>query len=209
RYAGRTIRSAPGFAATVVLVAALGIGATTAVFTVADYVLVRPLPFVDADRLVRMWEARPGYQRMELSPPNYFEWKQEATSFDAIAAYAPWSTSMVGQGEPMQVDGANLAVDLLPMLGASPVIGRSFTADDGQLGAPGVVILSYGLWQSRFGGRVGAIGGKVLLDGDPHTVIGVMAPKFAFPQRQAQIWRPLRFRPVDLEDRTNNYLSAI
>jgi hypothetical protein len=105
RYANRTIRRAPGFAATVVLVAALGIGATTAVFTVADYVLVRPLPYLHSERLVRMWEARPGYLQMELSPPNYLDWKATATSFEVMAAYSSWSTSMVGQGEPIQVEG--------------------------------------------------------------------------------------------------------
>lgn len=207
RYASRTIRRAPGFAATVVLVAALGIGATTAVFTVADYVLVRPLPYLHSERLVRMWEARPGYLQMELSPPNYLDWKATATSFEVMAAYAPWSTSMVGQGEPIQVEGANLAADLLPMLGIAPAMGRWFTVDD-ERGA-GVVILGYGLWESRFGGRMDAIGEKILLDGDAHTIIGVMPPEFSFPQRRAQVWRPLRFSPADLTNRNNNYLGAI
>jgi hypothetical protein len=209
RYANRTIRRAPGFAGTVVLVAALGIGATTAVFTVADYVLVRPLPYLHSERLVRMWEARPGYPQMELSPPNYLDWKATATSFEVMAAYAPWSTSMVGQGEPIQVEGANLAADLLPMLGIAPAMGRWFTVDDERSGARGVVILGYGLWESRFGGRMGAIGEKILLDGDPHTIIGIMPPEFSFPQRRAQVWRPLRFAPADLANRNNNYLSAI
>jgi putative ABC transport system permease protein len=209
RYANRTIRGAPGFAATVVLVAALGIGATTAVFTVADYVLVRPLPYLHSERLVRMWEARPGYPEMELSPPNYLAWKATATSFEVMAAYAPWSTSMVGEGEPIQVEGAQLAADLLRMLGIAPAMGRSFTADDERSGAPGVVILGYGLWESRFGGRMDAIGEKILLDGDAHTIIGVMPPEFSFPQRTAQVWRPLRFAPADLANRNNNYLSAI
>src|SRR4030095_1184592 len=146
---------------------------------------------------------------MELSRPNYGDWKAAVTSFDAIAGYASWSTSMVGQGEPMQVDGANLAADLLPMLGTAPAMGRWFTADDERSGAPGVVILGYGLWESRFGGRMDAIGEKILLDGDAHTIIGVMPPDFSFPQRRAQIWRPLRFSPADLTDRNNHYLSAI
>jgi len=209
RYANRTVLRAPGFAATVVLVAALGIGATTAVFTVADYVLVRPLPYLHAGRLVRMWEARPGYLQMELSPPNYLDWKAAATSFEAMAAYAPWSTSLVGQGEPAQLEGANLAADLLPMLGVAPAMGRWFTADDERSAAPGVVILGYGLWESLFGGRMDAIGRKILLDGDPHTIIGVMPPEFSFPQRRAQVWRPLRYAPTDLANRNNNYLGAI
>ncbi len=207
RYAHRTIRRMPGFAATVVLVAALGIGATTAVFTVADHVLVRPLPYRDSGRLVRMWEARPGYTQMELSPPNYLDWKASASSFEGMAAYAPWSTSLVGQGEPMQVEGANLAADLLPMLGVAPAMGRWFTSDDERSG--GVVILGDGLWKSRFGGRPEAIGEKILLDGYPHMIVGVMPPEFSFPQRGSQIWRPLRFAPADLANRNNNYLCAI
>src|SRR4029453_8392544 len=101
RYASRTIRRAPGFAGTVVLVAALGIGATTAVFTGGAYVRGRPLPYLHSERLVRMWEARPGYLQTELSPPNYLDWKAMATSFEAMAAFASWSTSMVGHGEPI------------------------------------------------------------------------------------------------------------
>src|SRR6266436_3942202 len=116
---------------------------------------------------------------------------------------------MVGPGEPMQVEGANLAADLLPMLGIAPAMGRWFTADDERRAAPGVVILGYGLWESRFGGRMDAIGEKILLDGDAHTIIGVMPPEFSFPQRAAQLWRPLRFAPADLADRRNIYLSAI
>jgi putative ABC transport system permease protein len=154
-----------------------------------------------------MWEARPGYSQTELSPPNYLDWKAAATSFDAMAAFSSWSTSMVGRGEPTQLEGANLAADLLPLLGIAPAIGREFTADDERNG--GVVILGYGLWQSRFGGRMDAIGEKILLDGDAHTIIGVMPPEFSFPQRAAEIWRPLRFRPADLTDRGNNYLGAI
>src|SRR5260370_37885061 len=101
---------------------------------------------------------------MELSGRNYLDWKATATSFEVMAAYAPWSTSMVGQGEPIQVEGANLAADLLPMLGIAPAMGRSFTVDDERSAAPGVVILGYGLWKARFGGRPDRIGAQVLLD---------------------------------------------
>jgi predicted permease len=202
RYANRTFRRAPGFALTVVLVTALGIGATTAVFSVADHVLVRPLPYLHSERLVRMWGARPGYPQLELSPPNYLDWKAAATSFEVMTAYSPWSTSMVGQGEPVQLEGANLAADLLPMLGVSPAIGRGFTVEDESRAAPGVAILGHGLWESR-------IGEKILLDGEAHTIVGVMPPDFSFPQRRAQIWRPLRFNSVDLKNRKNSYLSVV
>lgn len=209
RYASRTIQRAPGFALTVVLVAALGIGATTAVFTVADYLLVRPLPFVHSDRLVRMWQAPPGYTQMELSPPNYVDWKTMAKSFEMMAAYAPWSTSMVGQGEPMQVEGGNLTADMLPMLGIPPILGRWFTPEDDRDGAAEVVILSYGLWQSHFGGRPGAIGETILLDGAPNTIVGVMPPGFSFPLRNSQMWRPMRLSAESLLYRNNNYLDVL
>src|SRR5258708_17658706 len=156
-----------------------------------------------------MWEARPGYPEMELSRPNYLDWKATATSFDVMAAYAPWSTSMVGQGEPIQVEGANLAADLLSMLGIAPAMGRSFTVDDERSAAPGVVILGYGLWKSRFGGRLDAIGEKILLDSDAHTIIGGMPPEFSFPQHKAQVRRPLRFCPSHLTNRNNNYRGPI
>src|SRR2546425_11713529 len=114
---------------------------------------------------------------------------------------------MVGQGEAMQVEGANLAADLLPMLGTPPAMGRWFTVDDER--SAGVVILGYGLWESRFGGRMDAIGEKILLGGDAHTIIGVMPSEFSFPQRRAPGWRPLGFSPADLANRNNNYLGAL
>src|SRR5947208_17196126 len=113
---------------------------------------------------------------MGLSTAHYLDWEAMGTWFEVMAAYSPWSTSMVGQGEPIQVEGANLAADLLPMLGIAPAMGRWFTVDEERSAAPGVVILGYGLWRSRFGGRMDAIGEKILLDGDPHTIIGVMPP---------------------------------
>src|SRR5258708_24332092 len=123
-----------------------------------------------------MWEARPGYPEMELSRPNYLDWKATATSFEVMAAYASWSTSMVGQGEPIQVEGAQLAADLLPMLGIAPAMGRWFTVDDERSAAPGVVILGYGLWRSRFRGPMDAPRQKNLLDGGPPTTIRRLPP---------------------------------
>lgn len=117
RYAVRSLRNAPGFTLTVVLVTAIGIGANTAVFTITDHVLLRPFPFADSQLLVKLWERKPGYPQMELSPANYRDWKAAATSFSAIGAISNLAANMTGQGEPQRVEASTLTADILPMLG--------------------------------------------------------------------------------------------
>jgi predicted permease len=131
RYALRSLARAPGFAATVVLVAGLGIGANTAVFTIADLVLVRPLPFDEPHRLVKIWEHPPGYDRMEASPPDYRDIREQATSFAALGAYANQSANLVGSGEPVRVIGVAADASLLPLLGVAPSLGRTFAQPPG------------------------------------------------------------------------------
>jgi len=208
-YTARTLSRSPGFAIIVILVAALGVGATTAVFTITDHVLLRPLPFAESHRLVKLWENKPGYSQMELSPPNYRDWKARSTSFETMAAYRGLSVNLSGQGEPEMLDGSCVTADLFPMLGVQPALGRLFSAEDDRPDTPATVILSYGLWQAAFGGDAGVIGRKVQLNGLPWTVIGVMPRGFHFPSRDIEIWAPMRFVPQDFEDRTNNYLPVI
>lgn len=209
RYTGRSLLRAPVFALTVVLVAALGIGANTAVFTVVDHVLIRPLPFQGADRVVRVWESPPGYTRMEVSPPNYRDWQSTVTSFDAMAAYNRTSANVVGQGDPERIQGAALGAGLLPILGVAPVLGRDFSEDDSVEGAPATVILSYGLWRRSFGGDPRALGRTIVLDDEQHVIIGVMPPGFMFPDRRGEYWTALQLGPNDYGDRNNNYLEVI
>src|SRR5262245_29507481 len=164
RYAVRSVAASPGFTATAVLIASLGIGAVTAAFSIADFVLIRPLPFPDGDRLVDVYEHPPGYTRNELSPPNYRDLKAAATrSFESFAAYRGLSVNLVGASEPQHLGGAAVTADLFPMLGAAPALGRPFTAADDRYGSPGVVLLSYALWQRDFGGEVSVIGRTVQL----------------------------------------------
>ena len=153
-YTARTLRRSPGYALLVVLMAGLGIGATTAAFSTLDHVLIRPLPFVDSERLVKLWQDQSfrGYSRMELSPANYRDWKRQSTSFEGMAAYRGLSVNLVGEGYPQRLEGASVNAELLPLLGRRPLLGRLFNADDDQDGAPGTVLLSHGLWQSRFDG---------------------------------------------------------
>jgi predicted permease len=211
RYVGRTLRQSPGYALTVVVIAGLGIGATTAAYSITDHVLLRPLPFPDADRLVTILETEPHYSHMELSPPNYRDWKAQSKSFEAFGAYASLQVNLVGEGEPEALRGEVVTAEVLPLVGVRPLLGRWFTAEDDRQGAPGTVLLSYSLWQARFGGSTAVIGKKVLLDTEPCTVIGVMPPSFAFPRRQDEIWLAIRSRDDWYlnEDRTNTFLTGV
>src|SRR5580658_4409112 len=211
RYFGRTLRQSPGYALTVVAIAGLGIGATTAAYSITDHVLLRPLPFPGADRLVTVWEKEPHYSKMELSPANYRDWKKQSKSFEAFGAYASLQVNLVGEGEPEALRGEVVTAEVLPLVGVRPLLGRWFTAEDDRQGAPGTVLLSYSLWQARFGGSTAVIGKKVLLDTEPCTVIGVMPPSFAFPRRQDEIWLAIRSRDDWYlnEDRTNTFLTGV
>ncbi|MGE0455034.1 MAG: ABC transporter permease [Vicinamibacteria bacterium] len=210
RYAARKLRAAPGFAATAVLVTALGIGANTAVFSVLDRVLIRPLPFPESDRLVKLWERVPQYARMEASPANFRDWQRLARSFEAMGAYqADAALNLVGEGEPRRLQAAAVSADLLPLLGALPQLGHLFAPRDDAEGAPATVLLSHGLWQSQFGGDPDVIGRRVRLDQEVHEVIGVLPAGFSFPDRETLLWTPLRLGPASFEDRDNNYLKVV
>jgi predicted permease len=209
RYSARALVRAPGFALTAIAMVALGIGATTSVFSVTDFVLIRPLPFPEADRLVKIWERTPNYGRLELSPANYRDWTKAATVFESVGSYHMASTNLVGSGDPVHVIGAALSADLLPTLRARPLLGRVFDVADDRAGAPGTVLISYRLWQMRFGGDSAIVGRQVLLDSESHTIIGVMPREFQFPTSDAQYWTTLRFNEKDYVDRDNNWLYSV
>jgi predicted permease len=209
RYTLRTLRRTPAFALTAVSVVALGIGATTAAFSLADFVLIRPLPFPEADRLVLVSEQRPGLPRTELAPANYRDLKQMATSFEALGAYRGLSLNLVGARQALRLQGAAMTADVLAALAVRPTIGRRFTAADDADGAPATALVSYALWQQEFGGDASIVGRTVRLDGEVYTVIGVMPRDFNFPGRGAQLWTAMRFVPADFVDRRNSFLQGI
>jgi putative ABC transport system permease protein len=209
RYTARSVMRSPGYAVAALLVTALGIGATTAAFSVTDHVLVRPLAFANSDRLVKIWERQPQYPRMELSPANFRDLKARASSFEAMAAYVSRPVNFVGRRDPRRLEGAIVTADLLPMLGVRPVIGRLFAHDDDREGAPGTLLLSQRIWQSEFGADPGVLGQVVRLDDATFSIIGVLPAGFNFPARDVEIWQPARFRQVLFEDRRDNYLQAI
>jgi predicted permease len=212
RYAARTLGRSPGFAFTAIAVAALGIGATTSAFTMIDHVLIRPLPFADQDRLVKLFEDHSviGIRDFDVAPANFRDWKNRTISFESMGAFSDLnSKNMVGQGEPQRIETSSLTADVLPTLGVKPALGRIFTASDDRETAPGTLILSYGLWTSIFAGDASVLGRKVLLDDTAYTVIGVMPRTFYFPDRNTELWTPMRFSPQAFEDRTNTYLYGI
>ena len=211
RYTARSLRRSPGFAFMAVVVSALGIGATTASFTTLDHVLIRPLPFADADRLVKVWqdESGRGYARLEPSPPNYRDWKRLNRSFEVMGAYQGRSVNLVGQGAPQRLESAAVTAELLPMLGRQPLLGRVFSAADDKEGAAGTLLLSHRLWQAQFAGDPGVVGRRLLLDGLSYLVIGVMPADFHFPRRETQLWTAMRFDQNDFSDRTNYSLYVL
>jgi putative ABC transport system permease protein len=213
RYTARTLGRAPGFALTAILVTALGVGANTAAFSVADFVLVRPLSFRDPESLVRLCEGpRTGPAgwgcNNQLSPANYRDFKEQATTFEALGALRRDAVNLVDGGEPQRVAMTAVTTEVLSLLGVPAVVGRVFDANAG-VAETRTVVIGHGLWQGRFGGDPGVLGRMVNLDGAPHTVIGVMPSSFHFPSRDVQVWTPLHFVEEDYLDRGNSYLEAV
>jgi putative ABC transport system permease protein len=210
-FTARTVGRSPGFAATATAVIALGVGATTAAFSITDHILFRPLPFAEPERLVNLWqdESGRGASRNQLSPAIYRDWKRMSRSFEEVGAFGVAAWNLGGDGEPERLDGAWTSVEVLPLLGVRPLLGRVFGPEDAVPDAPAAVVIGHGLWQARFGGDAGALGRQVLLDGVPHAVVGVMPASFHFPNRDTQLWTSKTFAPRDYEDRTDSYVNAL
>jgi len=210
RYTARTWNRGRGLALTAILVTALGVGANTAAFSVADFVLFRPLPFPDAESIVRLCEGPReggGWGCMnQLSPANYRDFKTQNSTLTSMGAFGGTSMNLVGVGEPRRIGIATVTADLLPVLGVQPIMGRLFAADDRDRDA---VVISYGLWQSQFGADRDVIGRSVSLDGNARTIIGVMPRSFYFPNRETEMWSALIFAPGDYENRDNSYIEGV
>jgi len=196
RYGLRTLGKNPGFTAVAVLTLALGIGANTAVFTVANGVLLRPMPFPEPERLVLVslapqggpFEWQPG-----VSDRDYLALRQQDQAFERIASFTSRATAnLTGAGDPVQIPVAYATTDFFPTLRMNPEIGRGFLAEEDEPGRDNVVVLSNELWKERFGGDSGILGRTVRLDGISRTVVGVMPAGFAFPE--VKMWMPLKVR---------------
>ena len=210
RYTVRTLSRARGFTLTAILVTALGVGANTAAFSVADFVLLRAVPFPDPDSLVRLCEGpRTGGGwgcNNQMSPANYRDFKAMSASFRDMGAFAEDSVNLVGGGEPVRLSIARVTPEVLPLLGVQPAFGRVFQAGGADAQA---VVLAHGLWQSQFGGDPAVLGRAISLNGAPYTVIGVMPATFYFPGRDKHLWTALTFQPESFENRSNNFIEAV
>ena len=208
RFAIRLLRKSPAFALTAVGVLALGIGATTAIFSVVNAVLLRPLPFAEPDRLVMVWERQPFGRSNVIQTQNFLDWRARNRSFAEISAIYGISMNLAGDGEPVQIPGMRITAGFFEILRVAPFLGRTIAASDDVPGAPRVAVLSYGLWQRRFGGRLDVLGRKIDLEGAPTEVIGVMPEGFAYPTTRADLYAPMRLDPATAARDGRNYQSV-
>ncbi len=190
RYGARQLRKNPGFAAVAVLTLALGIGANTAIFSVVDAVLLRPLAYPDSGQLVSLSERGPDWSGGSLSYPNFTDWKNQQSVFEKFGVYTGGNFTLTGAGEPVRLAGAQMSEDVFAALRTPPEIGRVFREDEDKPGAPPVAVISHALWQDRFGGQAEILNKTISLDGKSYTVLGVMPAGFEFPNH-VDVWAPL------------------
>ena len=212
RYGLRVLRQKPGFTAVAVLTLALGIGANTAVFSLVSAVLVRPLQYREAERLVTVWEdgTAAGFPRDVLAVGNFADWRAQNSVFEEMAAADQRTFDLTGEGgEPEKIFGLGVTSNFFPLLGAEPALGRIFLPEEDSPGAARVAVLSQGLWQRRFGGERSAVGRDVLLNGEHYTVAGVMPADFEFAYPNVDLWIPVAFTPEQLNDHANHYLEVV
>ena len=214
RYALRGMRQRPGFALVAVLTLALGIGANTAIFSIANGVLLRPLPYAEPDRLVMVWGHRAQEPLAELSAPEYWDLRERSRALASVAAFVDGSANLTGSGAPERLRVGYMTATATGVLGAEPRVGRAFTAEEDLPGRPASVILSDGLWRRRFGADPGIVGRTLTLDDAPATVVGIMPPDFQLPSHfggaPMELWAPLQLDPAaDRSERGWHYLRAV
>ncbi|HEX8161822.1 MAG TPA: ABC transporter permease [Pyrinomonadaceae bacterium] len=225
RYGLRAMRKSPGFTAVAVVALALGIGANTAIFSVVDAVLLRPLPFAEPGRLAAIWQTHPfgkklGYEHLPAAPADFYAWRQSADAFEGLTALAGGNWNVTGGQEPERISGARVSTNMLALLRARPALGRDFAPDEETFGKNRVVILSHGFWQRRFGGDPAVVGRQIALDGNSFQIVGVMPQGFSFPRgmgidpalgldEDPALWTPLALPPGEAISRGNHFLAAV
>jgi predicted permease len=211
RYGVRGLLKRPGFTAIALITLALGIGANTAIFSVVNAVLLRPLPFRDPDQLVIVWEDATfaGFPRNTPAPANYVDWKTQNQSFVDMAASHETSFNLTGDGEPERVSAYSVSSNFFPLFGVQPLLGRSFSDGEDRPGTNKVAILSYSLWQSRYGGDRQILNRDIQLNGEKHTVVGVMPASFQFFESDVRLWVPLALDQEDWANRGGHFLKVV
>jgi predicted permease len=222
QYGFRMLLKRPGFTLVAVLALALGIGANTAIFSVVNAVLLRPLPFDKPERLVVLWGSAPqyGFDILPATAAESVEWREQSHAFEQVAAFKSWSWNMSGINGPEQVWGARVNASLFPALGVKPVLGRTFLPEEDRVGGAKVVVMGYGLWQRSFGSDPSIVGKTVTLNNQSYTVVGVMPQGFKFPggenmlpglqfSPKTELWEPMAFTDEELSNRGTHNLAVI
>jgi len=211
RYGIRGLLKRPGFTVIALITLALGIGANTAIFSVVNAVLLRPLSFQNPEELVIVWEDATfaGFPHNTPAPANYVDWKTQNQSFADMAASHETSFNLTGDGEPERVSAYAATANFFPLLGVQPLLGRSFLAEEDQPGANRVVVLSYSLWQSRYGADRNILNRDILLNGEKHSVVGVMPASFQFFAKDVRLWVPIALDQEDWANRGGHYLTVV
>jgi putative ABC transport system permease protein len=209
RYAIRMLFKSPAFSVIVILTLGLAIGANSAIFSVVDAVLLRPLPYPHSEQLVRVFGKQPQLDLAPNSPANFLEWKEENQVFERIGTYVGQGFNLLGGDKPERVIGARVSADLMQLLGVQPALGRLFTQEEDQEGRGKVVILSHEFWRNRFGGEANTLQQTIILNDQPYTVVGVMPAGFAFPGTRTQVWVPVAFNAAERKTRDTNFIDVI
>jgi putative ABC transport system permease protein len=214
KYALRMLKKNPAFTAVAILTLAVGIGANSAIFSVVNSVLLRPLPYREPGQLVRVYSEFPTMQLQKfwLSPPELLDIQHEAKSWESIGAWAPGGQNVGTESEPLRVTSAAITRSLIDVLGVQPERGRNFTEEEDRNGGPNVAIISHGLWQKGFGGASDIIGKQIQVNATPTTVVGVMPASFGFPpgsNDQVELLVPFQFDPANPGSRGSHFLSVI
>jgi putative ABC transport system permease protein len=211
QYAFRTLRKSPGFAIVVILTLALGIGANSTIFSIINAVLLRPLPYPDAGRLMTFYESNPtrGFPQFSASPANFTDWRSMNRSFENIAAMDGDYYTFVAAGTPERLLGVSVTPGFLEILGVRPILGRDLLPDDYKAGNHSAALLSYSFWQSSFGGDRSVVGRSISLDGKSCTIIGILPPRFQFLDNKAELWTNRVFSANDMKHRGAKWLSVI
>src|SRR6476661_4508174 len=213
RYGARMLLKNPGFTFIAVLALALGIGANTAIFSVVNALLLRPLPYKNPSQLVVIWEnaTHLGFPKNTPSPANFLDWQKQNTLFEGMGAFAERTFNLTGLGEPERLEGRRVSANLFDLLGVRPIAGRNFVPDEDKAGTK-VALLNESLWKRRFGSDPGVIGRALTLNGESYTVVGVLPNSVrlpAFGNWRDQIWVPLAFSAEEAASRGNHYLEVI
>jgi len=211
RYALRVLWRNPGLTAIVLISLALGIGANTAIFSVVNSVLFRPLPFKDPEKLVVVWEDASfvGFPENTPAPANYSDWKTQTNVFSKMAAMRNKDFNLTGGGEPLKLSAFQVTADFFPLLGVQPIHGRVFTRSEDTPEANKVAVISYGFWQSRFAGQTNIVGQDIILNNAKYTVIGIMPKNFQFFDPEISLWVPMAFTSEQLQSRNSHYLFVV